>query len=61
MTAIKKIFPKKDEDNEVLDTAGGEMPDANRKPKEKASEAAEVFKKKDAGKNNVRDIRKKAS
>jgi hypothetical protein len=33
-------------DNLFLDTAGGEMPDADRKPGEKASDAAKVFQKK---------------
>ncbi len=33
-------------DNLVLDTAGGEMPDADRKAGEKASDAAKVFQKK---------------
>ena len=44
MSDIKKNV--KTDENLVLDTAGGEMPDANRKPKEKASDAAGVFNKK---------------
>lgn len=40
----QKYGKKKEEDDLVRDTAGGEMPDPGRKPAEKAADAAEVFK-----------------
>jgi hypothetical protein len=40
---IKKVNP---DDNEVLDTSGGEMPDPLKKMTEKAADAAKAFEQK---------------
>jgi hypothetical protein len=66
MEDIKTNIQK--DDDLVRDTQGGEMPDPNRKVFEKASDAADVFKRRkqnqggqDENKDNRQDQKKKAN